>query len=268
MRTKNRVVQSWKMTLDSPVTFFALAIPPIVALVFVCLIWFRRDPVSQPSIVAAIPLALTSISILLGESAAVLLATFNEIATGKSAGIRAVVAGLLRAQRPISWGFLDFAACLIVIFLTCAILRYSSDAETPLIQAYLSLPALIATAAVVVTLFLMVYLQYSTVDLVMMIVDNHRNQEVVSKYGTVSPAYFAARISSRLVATFFLSIAEFLGLIVAGVFDLFWRQKQDSRPAFAAVLTLGALIGCGVSALSEFGFVDYLLYVPLTHPLR
>ncbi len=249
------------MTLDSPVTFFALAIPPIVAVVFVCLIGFRRGLVSQPSIVAAIPLALTSISILLGQSAAILLATFNAIASGKSAGIRAVISGLLRAQRPISWSFVDFGICLIVIFLTCAILRYSSDVETPLIHAYIPLPALIATAVVIMTAFLMVYLEYSTVDLVMMIVDNHRNQELVSKYGTVSPAYFAARISSRLVAIFFLSIAQFFVLIVAGALDLFWRQKQDNRQAFAAALTLGALIGCGVSALSEFGFVDYLLHV-------
>jgi len=31
--------------------------------------------------------------------------------------------------------------------------------------------------------------------------------------------------------------------------------------AFATVLTLGALVGCGASALSEFGFIDYLAHL-------
>jgi len=249
------------MTLDSFFTFFALAISPVVAVIFVSLLWFKRDPVSQPSIVAAIPLGLSSIAILLGQSAFLLLHTFNEIATQKTAGLRAVISGLLRAQRPLIWGLLDFAVCLVIVFLVSGALRFSRDEDTPLIHAYVSLPALIVTAAVLVVLFLMVYMQFGTVDLVMKIVDTHRNHELVSQYGTVSPGYFAAAISSRLVAIFFLSHLEFFALLIAGALDLFWRQKQNSRQAFATVLTLGAFVGCGVSALSELGFVDYLRHV-------
>ena len=249
------------MTLDSFFTFFALAISPVVAVIFVSLLWFKRDPVSQPSIVAAIPLGLSSIAILLGQSAFLLLHTFNEIATQKTAGLRAVISGLLRAQRPLIWGLLDFAVCLVIVFLVSGALRFSRDEDTPLIHAYVSLPALIVTAAVLVVLFLMVYMQFGTVDLVMKIVDTHRNHELVSQYGTVSPGYFAATISSRLVAIFFLSHLEFFALLIAGALDLFWRQKQNSRQAFATVLTLGAFVGCGVSALSELGFVDYLRHV-------
>jgi hypothetical protein len=95
----------------------------------------------------------------------------------------------------------------------------------------------------------------------MKIVDTHRNHELISQYGMVSPGYFARIISSRFVAIFFLSQLEFLFLMAAGALNLFWRQTHDSRKAFATVLTLGALVGCGVSALSEFGFVDYLLHV-------
>jgi preprotein translocase subunit SecG len=95
----------------------------------------------------------------------------------------------------------------------------------------------------------------------MMIVDKHRNQELTSMYGTVNPAYFARTISSRLVATTFLSVALFCVLIIAGALNLFWRQKQNSRQAFATILTVSALIGCGASALSELGFVDYLLHL-------
>ncbi len=40
------------------------------------------------------------------------------------------------------------------------------------------MPALIVTAVFVLTLFLIVYLQYGTVDLVMMICDKHRYQEL------------------------------------------------------------------------------------------
>jgi hypothetical protein len=189
------------LTLDSPLTLFALAISPVVAVIFGCLFWFKRDPVSHPSIVAAIPLGLSSIAILLAQSAVILLATFQEIATRQAAGTGAVISGLLKAQRPLIWGFIDFGACLVILILVSVFLRYSRDAETPPIHAYVSLPALIATAVVLGASFLMVYLQYGTVDLVMMIVDTHRNQELASQYGTVSPAYFAAKISSRLVAT-------------------------------------------------------------------
>lgn len=249
------------MTLDSPLTILALAISPILTVVFVCLYWFKRDPVSQPSIVAAIPLGLCSIAILLGQSAFLLLRTFNEIATGRAAGVGAVVSGLLRVQQPLAWGLLEVVICLIFIFLVSAAIRYSLDEDTPVIHAYISLPALIVTAVVVVSLFLTVYMQYGTVDLVMKIVDTHRNQELSSQYGTVSPGYFARSISFQLVAIFFLSQFEFFALIIAGAFDLFWRQKQNSRQSFATVLAVGALVGCGVSALSEFGFVDYLAHM-------
>jgi hypothetical protein len=245
----------------SLLTDFALAICPIVAFVFVALYGLRRDPLYQPSIVAAIPLGLSSIAILLGQSGVVLLATFQQIATQRTAGMKAVVAGLLQAQRPLTWGLLDFGICLIFILLVSVFLRHSRDAETPVIHAYVSMPALIVTAVVVIGLFLMVWLQYSTVDLVMMIVDKHRDQELASAFGNVNPASFAARISSRLVLITFGSIAEFCALLVAGGLSLGWRQKQDPRVRFAAVLTVGALIACGASALSEFGFVDYLQHL-------
>ena len=249
------------MPLDSPLTIFALAISPVVTVIFVSLYWFRPDPVSQPSIVAAIPLGLSSIAILLAQSAFLLLHTFNEIASRRAAGLGAVISGLLLTQRPLVLGFLDFAVCLIVVFMVSGALRFSRDADAPLIHAFVSLPALIATAAILVALFLVVYLQYGTVDLVMKIVDTHRNQELIAQYGMVSPGYFAAKISSRLVAIFFLSQLEFGVLIIVGALDLFWRQKQNSRHTFATILTIGAFVGCGVSALSELGFVNYLLRV-------
>jgi len=247
--------------LGSLITIFALAISPIVTVVFVSLYWFKRDSVSQPSIVAAIPFGLSSIAILLAQSTFLLLNTFNEIASRRAAGVGAVISGLLRVQRPLIWGLLDFGACMIIVILISAFLKYSWEADTPLIHAYSSLPALIVTAVVLVALFLVVYLQYGTVDLVMKIVDTHRNQELASQYGTVSPGYFAAKISSRLVAIFFLSQLEFVVLIIAGALDLFWRQKQNSRRTFATILIIGAFGGCGVSALGELGFVDYLLHV-------
>jgi len=247
--------------LDSPLTLFALAIPPIVTMIFASFCWRKRDPVAQPSIVAAIPLCLSSIAILLGQSVFLLLHAFAEIAARQTAGLFAVLSGLLQAQRPLGWGFLDFAVCMIALFLVSGALRYSRDEETPLIHAYVALPALIATSVFLVCLFLLVHLQYSTVDLVMKIVDTHRNQELISQYGSVSPGYFASAISSRLVAIFFLAHVQFFALIVAGALNLVWRQKQNSRQSFAVVLTAGALIGCGVSALSEFAFVDYLLHV-------
>jgi hypothetical protein len=249
------------ITLESPLTIFALSISPIVAIVFVGLLWFKRDAASQPSIVAAIPFGLSSIAVLLGQSSSILLRVFQEIATRRTAGLGAVLSGLFRVQRPLAWGLLEFAFCLIFIFLVAGALRYSRDEETPLIHAYVSLPALIVTVIVVVALFLMVYLQYGTVDLVMKIVDTARNHELISQYDTVSPGHFAQIISSRFVAIFFLSQLEFFALIVAGTLNLTWRQKQNDRKNLATALTVGVLIGCGVSALSEFGFIDYLQHV-------
>lgn len=249
------------MTLDSPITIFALAISPLVAVIFIVAGWFKRNSAARPSIVAAIPLALCSIAILLGQSAVTLLEAFNRIATRQWAGVGAVISGLLAAQGPLAWGLLDCGACLIAILLFRIFLQYQQDEETALIDAYVALPALIATAAIVAGLFAMVYVQYGTVDLVMKVVDNHRGQELFSEYGTASPAYFAAKISSRLVAVTFLSFSEFCVLLVVGFLNLFWRQQQNSRQRFAVALTVGVLIACGVSALSEFSFIDYLGHV-------
>jgi len=249
------------MPFDSPLTLFALAIPPIVVVIFAFRYWLKRDPISQPSIVAAIPLGLSSIAILLARSSFLLLHTFNEISSQRTAGVGAVISGLLAAQQPLASGFVDFAFCLAIIFLIAGALRFSRDEDTPLIHAYVSLPALIATAVVLIALFLVVYMQYGTVDLVMKIVDTHRNHELIEQYGMVSPAYFARKISSRLVAIFFLSQVGFVILIVVGALDLFWRQKQINRQTFATILIVGAFVGSGVGALSELGFVDYLLHV-------
>ena len=249
------------MPLDSLLTLFALTIPPIVVVIFVSRYWLKRDPISQPSIVAAIPLGLSSIALLLAQSAFLLLHTFNEISSQRTAGLGAVISGLLLAQQPLVSGFIDFTVCLVIFFLILGALRFSRDEDTPLIHAFVSLPALIATAAALIALFLVVYLQYGTVDLVMKIVDTHRNQELIAQYGMVSPAYFARKISSRLVVIFFLSQLIFVVLVVAGGLDLFWRQKQNNRQRFATVLTLGAFVGSAASALSEIGFVDYLLRV-------
>jgi hypothetical protein len=95
----------------------------------------------------------------------------------------------------------------------------------------------------------------------MMVCDTHRYQDLASQYGTANPAYFASRISSRLVIIAFMSVVLFIALIAAGVVDLVWRQMQNPRQAFATILLLGALVGCGASALSEFGFVDYLQHL-------
>ncbi|HEY2860928.1 MAG TPA: hypothetical protein VGJ21_21135 [Terracidiphilus sp.] len=245
----------------SPLVLFALAIPPIVAVVFIAIYCVKSDPVSQPSLVAAVPLCLTSIAILLSHSAVVLLAAFQAIAQQRTAGFKAVIDGMLLAQRPLSWGLLDVALCLTAIVLCLVVLRYQRDEEAPLMRAFVSLPALIATAVVAVVLFLMVYLQYSTVDLVMMICDKHRLPELAAQYGNVSPGFFASRISSRLVAITFISVIECIALVGASVLALLWRQKQNPRQAFAAVLTLGALICCAAGALSEFGFVDYVAHL-------
>lgn len=247
--------------IHSPLTILALAISPIAMIVFVSLYWFKRDAVSQPSIVAAIPLGLSSIAILLGQSSVILLATFQQIATQKTAGVSAVTSGLLAAQRPLIWGFLDAGACLIVIVFVSVVFRYHRDEQAPLIHAYVPLPALLATAVILVALFLLVSFQYSTVDLVMKIVDKARFQELASQYGTANPADFARSISSRLVILTFSSVPMFLLLIAAGLLNFFWRQKQNSRQTIAGLLTVGALIGCGVFALNEFGFVDYLQHV-------
>ena len=246
---------------DSPLAWFAFAIAPIVTVVFASSYWLKRDPASDPSIVAAIPLCLSSVAILLAHSSTTLLAAFSQIASRRSAGIGAVIAGLRQAQGPLAWGLVECTACLVLLFLLSAFLRFSRDAETPLIHAYISLPALITTAVFLISFFLLVYLQYRTVDLVMMIVDTHRLNELGAQYGSVNPGFFAARISSSLVSIFFLSIFQTAALIVAGILDLFWRQKQNGRQAFAAALIIGALICSGVGALNDFGFLDYLQHV-------
>lgn len=247
--------------IDSLFTYLALAIPPIVTAIFVAILWIKREPAAHPSIAAAIPLELSAIAILLAQSAMILLATFQEIATRQTASLHAVIAGLLRAQRPLIWGCFDLIASLLVIVLVSFVLRYRQDSETPLLHAYIALPALLATAVSLVGLFLIASLQYGTVDLVMMIVDNHRNHELIARFGMVNPGYFAATISSRLVLIFFLSIALFAALLTTGVLSFFWRQKENARQAFATALTLGAFAGCGMLALSELGFVSYLRHV-------
>jgi len=247
------------MPIDSPFSVLVLAIPPIVALVFVFLLWRKQEQHSQPSIVAAIPFCLISISLLLTRSSFVILAAFSEIAAQRRAGLAAVLSGLLDAQRPIALAFLDVAACLTLTVLVSGAIRFSRDEDGPLISADVSLPALIATGVFLASLFLIAYIQYSTVDLVMMVVDTHRNHELSSIYRDLGMGDLARKISARLVMIWALSVFELLALVVTGIFDLVWRKRSEPRPMFGILLMLGALAGCGLCALDEFSFVSYLV---------
>jgi hypothetical protein len=246
---------------ESPFTLLALVIPPLVAIVFIAIYIFKREPASQPSVIAAIPLCLTSITILLGQSAVLILSAFRAIATQKASGLAAVITGLQRAQQPLVDGFLDLTVCLILILLFATILnsvRAHEDEDAPLLHAYISLPALIITSCLLLSVFLIVYLQYSTVDLVMMIVDTNRNSEVASQIGAMNISKLAASISYRLIATAFLSFFLFFACLVSAALALFWRNKQDHRQTFATILVIAALAGCGLSLLEELSFIHYI----------
>ena len=100
--------------LSSPLTIFALAIAPIVTVIFVVFYWRKRDPVSQPSIVAAAALWLelhrhSSGAELAGYSGRVPADCDPAGCRYQSCGF-----GLMRAQRPLAWGLLDVAICLVV----------------------------------------------------------------------------------------------------------------------------------------------------------
>src|ERR1700689_1036181 len=103
------IVGSWMMPFDSPLTLFALAIPPIVVVIFASRYWLKRDPISQPSIVATSPLGFSPIAILLARRGSLLLHTFGQISSHTSAGLGEVISGLLVAQQPLASGFVDFA---------------------------------------------------------------------------------------------------------------------------------------------------------------
>jgi hypothetical protein len=252
------------MLFDSPLTLFVLALPPIVAVVFIVFIWLKREPVAQPSIVAAIPLGLAPVTLLLSQSAVILISTFQQIATQQSAGIHAVIRGMLRSQQPIIWGILDFTICLSIIFLFIALLNAlrgrdeeQDDAQLHM-HAYISLPALIFTVLILISILLIVYFQYSTVDLVMKIVDPHRTKELGIDISTFNPAAYASRISYQLMAIAALSFCLFFASLIAGALCLFWRQKMHSREGFAFIFVLATLAVCGITLLEEFSFVNYL----------
>lgn len=246
------------MYFDSPVTLFALAIPPLVTLVFLVFFWLRRQPLNQPSIVIVLPFGLTAITILLGQSAILTISAFKQIATQKTAGVFELTNALRSAQQPITAGMVDVAVCLLLILISAFILKIIGDDDQPMLHAYISLPALIATGVVIISVLLLAYFQYNTVDMIMVVIDPRRYHELASNGNLPGVDAYAARISMRLILITALSVVLFIASLVAGILNIFWRQKESARENFAMVLAIATLAGCGLSLLEGFNFTNYL----------
>lgn len=246
------------MIFISLLILMALAIPPAVAIYSIASHRLQRNSTKPLSLVAALPFGLSSIALLLGHASVILLIAFHEIANMQNAGIALVLIGLWRAQQPLFWGFLDLLLSLFAILLFAIFLKYARDEESPLMQAYIPLPALLVTALAAGALFLLVNFQYGTVDLIMMIVDGRRYNELIAHAGVMDMAYFAAQIGSRLFLTAVLSFLLFFVLLLAGILNLLWRHKKKNRQVFATILILGTLAGCCLGTLQELNFANYL----------
>ncbi len=246
------------MVFISLLILFALAIPPSVAIYCIASHWLKRNSPRQPTVVAAIPLGLSAIALLLTHAAAILLFAFHEIARMQDPGVALILIALLRAQQPLFWGFVDLILSLFAILLFAIYFKYARDEESHLMQAFTPLPALLFTLLASAALFLLAQFQYGTVDLVLAIVDPRRFNQLALQTGVANMDYYAAQVSSRLLLTAVLSCLLFFALLLAGILNLVWRHSQTNRQALATFLILGTLAGCCFGALQELNFVNSL----------
>jgi hypothetical protein len=247
------------------ITFVLAFVGPVLTLILIAVLWFFRRRLRLPAVLPGILLALTSIApqVLLGGIG--ILTAFQDIASNRRAGVRAVAGSLAAVTGSFATAIFLSIGCVValVIFqIICA--RSDDETERPDPGNKLAPRILFffTTASALASMALLWFFE-RTLDLIMVICDNTRKFEAQQRLGNIAIGDVAAVISRRLILCEFFSFA-LLALLLTAPFWLLAGEApewvQEKSLVLAIVVAL-CLIPFGVAYHQEI-----LYMISLTQP--
>jgi len=232
---------------------------PALTLIFIAVFWFGRRRFRLPAVLVGIPLALTSIvpQVLIGAFG--ILTAFQEIASQKRAGVRAVSASLAEVTGSFATAIalsIGCVAALVVFQVICS----RRDEETESNEAGNKLgPRIVffmTAAAGLATMGLLWFFE-RTLDLIMVVVDSTRKFEAEQRLGGVPIGEVAGVLSRRLLLCELFSFA-LLAFLVTAPFWLLAGEAPEwvrERSLTLAIVIGLCLIPFGIAYHAEIVYV-------------
>jgi hypothetical protein len=227
------------------ITFVMAFVGPILTLILIAILWFFRRRLRLPAVLPGILLALTSIApqVLVGGIG--ILTAFQQIATQRHTGVRAVAGSMAAVTSSFTtaiWLTIGCVVALVVFQIICA--QRDDETERPDPGNNLAPRILFFfTAASALASMALLWFFERTLDLIMVICDNSRKIEAQQRLGDIAIGDVAAVISRRLLMCEFFSFA-LLAILLTAPFWLLageapeWVQEKSLVLAIVVALCL------------------------------
>jgi hypothetical protein len=237
---------------------------PALTLIFIAVFWFGRRRFRLPAVLPGIPLALISIApqVLIGAFG--ILTAFQEIASDKRTGVRAVAASLAEVTGSFATAILLSIGCVValVVFQVCGRRNEETERSEPGNKLAPRIVFFMTAASALATMGLLWFFE-RTLDLIMVIVDSTRKVEAQQRLGDVGMGEVAAIISHRLIFCEAFSFVV-LVMLLAAPFSLLAGEAPEwvrGQSWTLAILTALCLIPFGIAFHQEIFYLT-----SLTHP--
>jgi len=226
-------------------TFVMAFVGPALTLILVAFLWFGPRRFRLPAVLPGIPLTLTSIALQVLIGAFGILTAFQEIATQKRAGVRAVAASMAAVTGSFAIAIALSIGCVVALVIFQVIWdRRDEQTEqsepenklAPRIVFFLTTISALATMA-------LLWFFERTLDLIMVIVDSTRKVEAQQRLGNIAIGEVAGVISRRLLLCELFSFA-LLALLFTAPFWLLageapeWVREKSLTLAIVSALCL------------------------------
>jgi len=236
-------------------TFVVAFAGPALTLIFIAVFWFGRRRFRLPAVLPGIPLALISIApqVLIGAFG--ILTAFQEIASDKRTGVRAVAASLAEVTGSFATAILLSIGCvvaLVVFQVICGRRNEETERSEPGNKLAPRIVFFMTAASALATMGLLWFFE-RTLDLIMVICDSTRKVEAQQRFGNVPIGEVAGVISRQLLMCELFSFA-LLAFLVTAPFWLLAGEAPEwvrERSLTLAIVIALCLIPFGIAYHAE-----------------
>jgi hypothetical protein len=247
------------------ITFVMAFLGPVLAIIFIAIFWIFRHRLRLPAALPGTLLALTSIAPQVIIGAFGILTAFQQIATQRQSGVRAVAGSMAAVTSSFALAIslsIGGIVALIIFQVICdrseEPIERTESAENKLAPRILFF---FTTASALATMALLWFFE-RTLDLIMVICDTSRKFEAQERLGNIPIEEVAGVISRRLLVCELFSFA-LLALLVTAPFWLLAGEAPEwvhEKSLTLAIVIALCLIPFGIAYHHEI-----LYMLSLTH---
>lgn len=245
--------------------------PGFILLMLLFYLVRRKRPLPTP-LFAAIPLALTSVSLQLVGAVLIILRGFEGMASQKVTGAVAIFTCLVESRQSVMWRVVEVATCIVLVALFQWIQYARGDlgpkapsAEPSNTRSNVSTAAMGYAALAAILIGYLVWLAADISYFVVLLIDRSKVAEAQARISSLGIDFssrgigpLAAYVSNRLVLLSLAALVSTLVLLVAGCRCLEPDRPRRMDAGMSTVLAAAVLLWCALSTASAREAVLYM----------